>query len=123
MNLDVTFRNLRPRDEIRRRGDVLFGKLERFLDPAADGQMVVSIEHHEAIVEVVVTTLGHVCKAEERSDDLRTAMDKAFHGVEEQLRRLKGKRTGHRGRGQEREDGFVVEAVAEEPEGEFTAEA
>ena len=78
MNLDVTFRNLRPRDEIRRRGDVLFGKLERFLDPAADGQMVVSIEHHEAIVEVVVTTLGHVCKAEERSDDLRTAMDKAL---------------------------------------------
>jgi len=113
MNLDVTFRNLRPRDEIRRRGDALYAKLERFLDPAADAHMVVSIEHHEAIVEVVVTTLGHVCKAEERSDDLRTAMDKAFHGVEEQLRRLKDKRTEKRGRGREKEDGFVVEPADE----------
>jgi len=113
MNLDVTFRNLRPRDEIRRRGDALYAKLERLLDPAADAHMVVSIEHHEAIVEVVVTTLGHVCKAEERSDDLRTAMDKAFHGVEEQLRRLKDKRTEKRGRGREKEDGFVVEPADE----------
>lgn len=111
MNLDVTFRNLNPRDEIRARGEALYGKLDRFLDPAADGHMIVSIEQHEAIVEVVVSTRGHVAKAEERHADLRTSMDKAFHSVEEQLRRFKDKRTEKRARGREKESGFVVEEL------------
>lgn len=124
MNLDVTFRNLSPRDEIRRRGDALYAKLERFLDPAAEGHMVVAIEQHEAIVEVVVTTRGHVCKAEERSEDLRTAMDKSFHTVEEQLRRLKDRRTssGKRLRRREREMGFVSPAEVDDAD-EVAAEA
>lgn len=117
MDLHVTFRNLNPRDEIRRRGEALYAKLDRFLDPAAEGQMVVSIEQHEAIVEVIVTARGQVSKAEVRDEDLRTAMDKAFHTVEEQLRRQKDRRnSGKRARRREPETGFVVEA--EEPEHE-----
>lgn len=110
MNLHVTFRNLNPRDEIRRRGEALFAKLERFVDPATEGQMIVSIEAHEAIVEVIVSEGRHVSKALERSEDLRTAMDKAFHTVEEQLRRRKDRRnSGKRARRREPETGFVVE--------------
>ena len=108
MSLTVTFRNLSPREEIRRRGDALFAKLERFLDESAEGQMIVSVEQHETVVEVVVTSRGRVSKGEERSDDLRTAMDKAFHTVEEQLRRTKDKRTSaRRGKRRDRETGFV----------------
>jgi len=116
MNLDVTFRNLSPRDEVRRRGEALYSKLERFLDPAADGHMIVSVEQHTAIVEVVVGTRGQVFKAEERNEDMRTAMDKSFHNVEEQLRRFKDKRTQRRPRGTGDETGFVVDAGDDEPE-------
>ena len=96
MQFDVTFRNLAPRDEIRQRGAVLFKKLERFLDPAADGQMVVAVEHHKALVDLVVTTRGNTFKAEEEEDDLRTAIDKLFHNMEGQLRRYHSKLTDHR---------------------------
>lgn len=96
MQFDVTFRNLAPRDEVRQRGAALFKKLERFLDPAAEGHMVVSVEHHKAIVEILVTTRGNTFKAEEEEDDLRTAIDKLFHNIENQLRRDKNRRTDHR---------------------------
>lgn len=118
MNLDVTFRNLSPRDEVRRRGEALYGKLERFLDPAAGGHMIVSVEHHTAIVEVIVGTRGQVFKAEERNEDMRTAMDKSFHNVEEQLRRFKDKRTQRRPRAAAAETGFVTEPAEAEADDE-----
>jgi len=108
MPLEVTFRNLNPRDEVRRRADALFDKLERFLDPAAEAHLIVTIEHHEAICELIVTSRGATHKALETDGDLRTSLDRAFHGVEEQLRRNKEKRTQHE-RGRERDDGFVAD--------------
>ena len=96
MNLEVTFRNLNPREEVRKRAEALFEKLERFLDAAADGQMTVGVEHGAAIVEVVVTSRGVTYKAQEEDPDLRTALDRAMHGLENQLRRAKEKRTSHR---------------------------
>lgn len=107
MNLEVTFRNLNPRDEIRKRAATLYGKFERFLDAAAEGHFIVSIEHDAAICELVVKSRRHTFKAEEQDPDLRTAMDKVFHNVEEQLRRFKDKRTDKRARGKDPEMGFV----------------
>ena len=108
MQLEVTFRNLEPRHEIRARGAALYAKLERFLDIAAEGQLIVGIERNEATCEVVVTTRGRTFKALERNADMQTAMDKAFHAVEEQLRRFKDRRTSHKARSPERLTGFVM---------------
>lgn len=106
MHLEVTFRNLNPRDEIRRRAEALYDKLDRFLDPAAQAQMVVAVEHNQAIIELVVTSRGVTYKVTEEDDDLRTSLDRSFHTLENQLRRAKEKRTNHKGQGEEAE-GFV----------------
>lgn len=92
MRLEVTFRNLNARDEVRRRAQALYDKLERFLEPSAQGQLVIQVEHGNARVELVVKTHGQVHKAEEEDEDLRTALDRLFHRMEEQLRRAKGRR-------------------------------
>jgi len=92
MHLEVTFRNLAPREEVRQRAEVLFGKLQRFLDPAAEGQMIVQIDHSIGRLELVLTTRGTVHKAAEEDEDLRTAMDRLFHRMEMQLRRAKERR-------------------------------
>ncbi len=114
MHLEVTFRNLSPREEVRKRADVLFAKLHRFLDAAADAQLNVGIEHSNAIIELVVTSHGAVHKASEEDEDLRTAIDRTFHTMETQLRRAKERRIDrHRAPG-EAEDGF--EPVDEEGE-------
>ena len=99
MHLEVTFRQMKARPEIKKRADALYSKLERFLDPAADGQLIVGNEHGATAVELVVTTRGHVAKASEEDDDLRTAMDRAFHRVEDQLRRATDKLVSKKRRG------------------------
>jgi len=108
MHLEVTFKNLRPRDEFRRRAAALFKKLERFLDPSAEGALIVAVEHGHAILELVVTAHGDVHKVIEEDEDLRTALDKLFHTMEGQLRRSKSRRITKR-RGGEVADGFVEE--------------
>jgi ribosomal subunit interface protein len=108
MHLEVTFRNLAPREEVRRRADVLFSKLQRFLDPAAEGHLTVQIEHNAGRMELVLTTRGTVHKAKEEHEDLRTAMDRLFHRMEMQLRRAKERRI-HKNRRQSAE-GEVVPA-------------
>jgi ribosomal subunit interface protein len=101
MQLEVTFRRLNPRDEVKKRAEALFAKFDRFLDPAAEGQLVVTVEHQQAICELVVISRGQTFKAEHADEQLRAAIDQVFHNMEEQLRRFKDKRTDRRGRGPE----------------------
>lgn len=92
MNFEVSFRNLQPRDEVRERADLLFGKLHRFLDPAAEASLTLAVEHGLVTAEAVLTSRGATYKVTEEDSDLRTAMDKAFHTLESQLRRAKERR-------------------------------
>jgi ribosomal subunit interface protein len=108
MHLEVTFKNLRPRDELRRRAAALFKKLERFLDASAEGTLTVAVEHGHAILELVVAAHGDVFKVIEEDEDLRTALDKLFHTMEGQLRRSKSRRITKRRAG-DVADGFVEE--------------
>lgn len=109
MNLAVTFKNIRAREEIRKRADALYEKLERFLDSAAEGQLVVQVEHGNAVMELVIVSHGETHTVTEEDEDLRAALDKVFHTMEVRLRRSKEKRV-ERGRGtSERPDGFVAE--------------
>jgi len=106
MQVEVTFRNLKPREEVRRRAQALFEKLQRFLDPSAEAHVVVQSEHGKLITELVVNTRGETYVASEEDDELRTAMDRMFHKMETNLRRGKGKRQERRRRSTEHEDGF-----------------
>lgn len=94
--LQVTFRNLNPREEVRQRAEVLYQKLHRFLDPAAEAQMLVGVEHGSAVVEMTVTSRGHVHKVVEENEQLRAALDGAMHRMEEALRRGKEKKGSSR---------------------------
>jgi len=118
MHLEVTFKHLKPKEEIRRRGQALFTKLERFLDPASEAHLVVEKDHGVMSTELIVTTRGHTFAATDESEDLRTALDRTFHVIEKSLRRAKEKRVKGWQKGPGREDGFVE---GEEGEGEIEA--
>lgn len=107
MHLEVSFRNLRARDEIRRRGQALYDKLSRFLDPAAEGHLILNAEHGVTQVELIVTTRGQTHTASDEDEDLRTALDRTFHTIETSLRRAKERRIDRRRRrGADKPDGF-----------------
>ncbi len=107
MPLEVSFRSIKPREEIRKRAEVLYGKLERFLDPDEEGHLIVNVEHSQAVLELVIVTHGDTLKATEEDPDLRTALDRLFHTMENQLRRRKERIQDRRHRGEPRPDGFV----------------
>jgi ribosomal subunit interface protein len=109
MHLEVTFKNLQARDELRKRATVLHDKLERFLDPAATSQLTVEIEHGKAIMELVVHTQGGTHTVKSEAEEMRAALDQLFHTVEEKLRRTKEKRVDKQRRGVTGEDGFEVD--------------
>ncbi|MEZ4236545.1 MAG: HPF/RaiA family ribosome-associated protein [Myxococcota bacterium] len=96
MHLEVSFRNLRPRDEIKARAQALYDKMEKFLDPAAEAQLVVTVEHGNAILELVVRTNGEVHTVTEEDGELRPCLDRVFHTMEVRLRRSKERRLEHR---------------------------
>ena len=99
MRLEVNFRNMRGRDEVRRRAETLFSKLQRFLDASTEAHITVNRDHGTFDVDCVVKAHGQTHKQAESDDDLRTALDRMFHGMEEQLRRAKEKRSSrNRGR-------------------------
>jgi ribosomal subunit interface protein len=110
MQLEVTFRNTRARDEIRRRAEALFGKLERFLDETSEGTCAISTEHGAMRVEIGVSAHGQAHHAHDEDEDLQTALDRAFHTIELSLRRAKDKRVDRKRRGHTDEvDGFGTE--------------
>ncbi|MEN0066298.1 MAG: HPF/RaiA family ribosome-associated protein [Myxococcota bacterium] len=113
MHLEVTFKNLRPRKEVRERAELLFGKLERFLEPASEGQLTVEIEHQDAIVELIVNAWGETHTVSHEEDDLRTSLDKVFHTMETRLRRHKERRVDARRVGAPEADGFTVAEIEE----------
>jgi ribosomal subunit interface protein len=106
MHLEVSFKNLRPREEVRTRAHALFQKLERFLEPASAANLVVNVEHGNAILELVVRSGGETHTVTETHDELRTALDKTFHTMEDRLRRAKEKRQDRHRAGGAPADGF-----------------
>jgi ribosomal subunit interface protein len=96
MSLSVTFRNLNPREEIRRRAAALYEKSERFLDPSAESNLVISTEHGRIVCDMVVTAKHGTYKATAEDEEIRASLDQVMHTLEEQLRRAKSKRSVHR---------------------------
>jgi ribosomal subunit interface protein len=113
MHLEVSFKNLRPRDEIKARAQALFAKLEKFLDTASEATLLVNVEHGKAIMELVVRAGGETHLVTEEDDELRTALDRTFHTMEVRLRRAKEKRIGRHRKGAPDSDGFVADDAPE----------
>ena len=124
MHLEVTFKHLTPRPEVRRRAEALFGKLERFLDPSAEGALIVRREHGAFVTELTVSGQHGVHQVHAEHDDLRTALDKTFHRIETPLRRAKEKSVDRRHKGvrAEVEDGLPPVREAAEDDFVETAE-
>jgi ribosome-associated translation inhibitor RaiA len=114
MHLEVSFKNLRPRDEVKTRAQALYSKLEKFLDPASEASLLVNVEHGKAILELVVRTAGETHLVTEEDDELRAALDRTFHTMEVRLRRSKEKRLSGRHRNSAPPtDGFAADDAPE----------
>jgi len=117
MHLEVTFRNLRPREEIRKRAQALFAKLEHFFEESTEAILAVGLDHGVTRTELTITSRGQTFQAHDEDEDLRTALDRTFHTIETSLRRAKEKRIDRKRRaGAPPVDGFAPLSEEEEEE-------
>ena len=75
MNLDVTYRNVRPSDRLKGRAEKKFQKVAKHLREPIDAHLVLREEKHLKIAEFTVSGSGEVFKVEEHTSDMFASID------------------------------------------------
>jgi len=71
-------------------------KLERFAHDIQEAHLIVSVEKFRHTAEITLRLKRHEMVSREQSDTDRTAIELAAQRLEQQLRRLKDRRTEHK---------------------------
>lgn len=96
MRMEITARHFELSDPLKQLVDKWAQKLERFDERIVDCQVVMSVEKHRKVVEVLVNAHGHVLRGIHESHDMYLSVDGAFEKVEAQLKRLGDRLKDHR---------------------------
>lgn len=123
MTLDVQVygRNVEVTDRIYDYARKKVSKLDRYLNDVDEARVDLAFiksarsAADRQVAQITVRGRGYILRAEERSDDVYTALDSALEKLQRQMERFKGKR--QRGRGDGKTASEVVSDVPEE-EGE-----
>lgn len=90
MDLATTFRHLEPSDALRDYGHQKVSRLQKFLRQPMTARITLSVEKHEHMVEVQITSGGQHFEAKEVSTDMYASIDSAAHKLERQIHDAKG---------------------------------
>ena len=101
MQVNIKGKNLELTDRLRKYVDQKVGKLDRHLPGIIEAWVELSVEDTKAaqdgqVCQVTLRTDRVILRAEERSDDMFTAIDTVLEKVNRQIDRYKGKRKGRR---------------------------
>jgi putative sigma-54 modulation protein len=92
MPVTVTFRRVRPTDALRRYAETKTQRLQKFVHHPVDAHVVLAVDKHRHIAELVVTADGLSFTATEQTGDLYSAIDLALAKIERQMARRTTKR-------------------------------
>jgi putative sigma-54 modulation protein len=119
MQISTTARHCELDAQVRDFAQQRLAKLERFARDIQEAHLVVTAEKFRFAAEVTLRLKHHEMVSREESDTSRLAIDQAACRLEQQLRRLKDRRTEHKGTVRELPG---VAGVSDEPEPEFDQE-
>lgn len=98
MQLNITARHLDLTPAISDYVHRKVEKAERYCDSIIWAQVILAVEKHRQIAEIVVHTPGSTFRTVGESFDLYSAVDLAAHKLDLHLSKLKDKQRGHRGK-------------------------
>jgi len=122
MQLNIKGKNFEVTDRLRNYVDQKIGRLDRYLPGIIEAWVELSVEDTKAaqdrqVCQVTLRTDRVILRAEERSDDIFTAIDTVLEKVNRQIDRYKGKRKNRRrGAGAPAEPGVEEAETAEAEE-------
>ena len=91
MKLNFTGKNMDVTEALKDVTNKKLGKLEKYFQEDIQGDVVFSTEKNRQIIEVTINLPGTILRAEESSDDMYVAIDKAIDVLERQIRKHKTK--------------------------------
>lgn len=123
LQMEIFGREFEINDRLKEYVESKTSKLEKYLNNINSTR--VDLTHAETardpkdryIAQITVDGKGYTLRAEERSDDIRTAFDAALHKMQRQIERYKGKR--YRGKG---DGASLAEAAMQEIEAAYVEE-
>jgi putative sigma-54 modulation protein len=120
MELTIKGKNMEVTDRLQDYVEKKIGRLDRYLPTISEAWVELSVEGTKAaqdrqVCQVTIRSNGTILRAEERSDDIFTAIDTVLDKMYRQIARYKGKR-----KNRWRAAGVMVEPL---PEGFELAEA
>jgi len=95
MQISTTARHCELDAQVRDFAQQRLAKLERFARDIQEAHLVVTTEKFRHTAEITLRLKHREMVSREESDTSRVAIDLAAHRLEQQLRRLKDKRTEH----------------------------
>jgi putative sigma-54 modulation protein len=104
MNINITFRHVDATEAIKNHATDKVAKLQKFLRQPMTARVTLSVETHEQVAEVRISSGSEHHEAKERSQDMYQAIDKVIHKLERQIQHSKG---AHESRRRVKDDGVV----------------
>ena len=116
MQISTTARHCELDAQVREFAQQRLAKLERFARDIQEAHLIVTAEKFRHTAEITLRLKHHEMVSREESDTSKLAIDLAAHRLEQQLRRLKDKRTDAQGRRSASCPGPPAPATRPEPE-------
>jgi len=91
MNFIISGKNIEVTDALKDRIEKKLSKLERYIKLDTDVHVTLSVEKISHIIEVTIPFHGMILRAEERSNDMYSAIDLVVDTLERQIRKFKTK--------------------------------
>ena len=97
MQISTTARHCELDAQVREFSQQRLAKLERLARDIQEAHLVVTAEKFRFTAEITLRIKHREMVSREESDTSKMAIDQAAHRLEQQLRRIKDKRTAHKG--------------------------
>ncbi len=110
MHTSVTFKNLDPSDHLKSYISEKLNRFDKFLDSAAEANVVLSVEKHRHTAEVKIIGGKISINGKEETSDMYSAIDSVLDKLEKQIKKSKQKVLDRRSAGKE----SVKDMAAEE---------
>jgi len=95
MRVNVTFRHMDNTEALRQYAEEKLQRIKKYLYSPADVSVVLSVEKHRHIAEVIINAEKMTIKGKEATDDMYSAIDKVVDKIEKQAKKHKDKMVGH----------------------------
>lgn len=98
MHINFTFRHLDSTEAIKQHAEEKIHKLDKYYQNAPDSiHVIFTVDHGAHETEITLNVDGHRIVGHASSSDMYASIDQTVHKLETTLRRLKEKRTHHKG--------------------------